>query len=100
MIVVAGRIGVDAGKREAIESAVRELMQATRAEAGNLDYYFTWDLVEPGLLRVFERWESQGAIDAHMKTPHMAKFIGSVGGFGLKGMDFTKYEVASSGPVF
>ena len=35
-----------------------------RAAAGCLDFAITGDLVDPGRVNVFERWESQGAVEA------------------------------------
>ena len=35
-----------------------------RAAAGCLDFTITGDLVDPGRVNIFERWESQGAVEA------------------------------------
>jgi quinol monooxygenase YgiN len=39
------------------------------AESGCISYTFSADLVEPGLIHVFEEWQSQDALDAHFKAP-------------------------------
>ena len=100
MIVIAGTIQLDPANKESVLAASIEMMKATRAEAGNIDYAFTWDLVDEGMVRVIELWEDQAALDAHMKAPHMAAFTGKMGEFGIKGMDLKKYEVSKVGPVF
>jgi len=100
MIIIAGKISLDPAKQgEATEAAI-EMMHATRAEEGNVEYAFTWDLVEEGVMRVIEQWESQEALDAHFKVPHMATFTGKLGGCGMTGMEVTKHEISKSGPVF
>ena len=100
MILIAGKISLDPAKKDEATAAAVEMMHETRAEAGNIEYAFTWDLVEDGVLRVIEQWEDQAALDAHFKAPHMATFTGKMGGLGMTGMEVTKHEVASSGPVF
>ena len=74
MLIVAGTIQVDPDSRDAATDALLEMMRETRKEPGNLEYAFTPDLADPGLLRIFEQWESQEALDAHFAAPHMAAF--------------------------
>lgn len=100
MIIIAGTITIDPAKVDTAMAAAQKVMAGTRTEEGNLEYTFTVDAVTPGVLRVFELWEDQGAIDAHFATPHMAEFMGAMGEFGVTGTDVTKYEVASSAPLF
>ena len=44
---------------------------ASRAEAGCLDYAYAIDLLEPGLIRVLERWASREALAAHLSSAHI-----------------------------
>ena len=99
MLVIAGSIQIDPARLAEATPAALEVMEATRAEAGCISYTFSNDLADPGLIHVFEQWESQDALDAHFKTPHMAKFQQAMGGFGVRGMDIKRYEVASVGPL-
>lgn len=99
MIVVAGTIHLDPAKKAEATAAAIEMMKATRAEPGNIEYAFTWDLAEEGLVRVFEQWQDQAALDAHFDAPHMKAFIGKMGSLGIQGMDVKKYEIARVGPV-
>jgi quinol monooxygenase YgiN len=43
---------------------------------------------------VFEEWEDRESIDAHMGTPHMAAFIGSMGDLGVTAVDISTYAVS------
>jgi len=99
MIVIAGKITLDPSKKDEANVAAIEMMEATHAEAGCIEYAFTWDLVEEGVVRVIEQWEDQAALDAHMAAPHMDAFVAKMGGLGIKGMDLKKFEVSSVGPV-
>ena len=99
MIVIAGSITLDASKREEAFAAAREMMEETHKEAGNAAYVFSADLVEDGVLHIFEQWESQEALDSHFRTPHMAEFQKLIPTFGVKDMSVQKYEISSIGPV-
>jgi quinol monooxygenase YgiN len=99
MLVIAGTISIDPEKREAAIGAAVEMMEETRKEAGCISYTFSADLSEPGDFRIFEEWESQEALDAHFKAPHMARFQGAMGGFGVRGMKVQRYEIASVAPM-
>ena len=100
MLIVAGTIRIDPASFDAARSAALEVMAETHKEPGNIDYVFTQSLDEPGAIYIFEKWESQDALDAHFKTPHMASFQSKMGEFGVKEMDVRKYEVSSEGSVF
>lgn len=99
MLVIAGTIRIDPTKKDEAAAAAREMMRATQEESGNLAYAFSSDLSEPGVFYIFEKWESQAALDEHFQAPHMAAFRNKVGGLGVKEMNLEKYEIASVGPV-
>ena len=69
MIIVEGMIRIAdlAQARPAMEAMIR----ASRAEAGCLDYAYAVDLLDPGLVRVSERWTSREALTAHLASPHL-----------------------------
>lgn len=99
MLVVAGRIRLDPARRDVAVAAAREVMEATRREAGCISYTFSADLAEPGLFHVFEEWESPEALAAHFETPHMATFQAAMAGFGIEDVAIQRYEIASVGPL-
>jgi hypothetical protein len=43
-------------------------MHRSRAEAGCITYVFAPDPIEAGLVQLFERWESEEALDAHRQV--------------------------------
>lgn len=46
------------------------LVAGSRAEPGCLAYYYAADLIDPELIRVFEIYADQAALDAHRTYPH------------------------------
>lgn len=59
MLIVAGHLVVDPTEREAYVADCRAVVEAARAAEGCLDFSITADLVEPGRINVYERWEDE-----------------------------------------
>jgi len=59
MLIVAGHLIVDPTEREAYVAGCRAVVEAARAAEGCLDFSITADLVEPGRINVYERWEAE-----------------------------------------
>ncbi len=95
MIVVAGTIRIPADKIDAVMPTAHTLIAATRKEAGCILYSFAFDVVEPGLLRIFEQWESRAHLDAHLKQPHMGPWRAKLGEVGASGRDIKVYEAGA-----
>ena len=64
MVIVAGHLVVDPGERAAYLESCREVVEEARRTDGCLDFAITADLVDPARINVFERWESQEAVEA------------------------------------
>ncbi len=100
MLVIAGTIRIDPTKRDEAAKAALAIMKETHKEEGNLAYAFSADLEDEGLIYIFEKWESQEALDFHFKTPHMAEFQAVVGSLGVVETSLEKFEIASVGSLF
>ena len=66
MVIVGGTFEMEPGQREQFLARRLEMMRVSRGEAGCLEYTFAPDPIEPGRVVLFERWESQVALDAHL----------------------------------
>ena len=64
MVIVVGHLVVDPLQRESYLSADVGVVEKARRAPGCLDFAITTDLVDPGRIDVFERWESQAAVEA------------------------------------
>jgi quinol monooxygenase YgiN len=69
--IVAGTFRVPPENLAALKPHMEAVASATRQEAGCLIYSYAVDVQGPGLIRVFELWRDQAALDAHFQTPHM-----------------------------
>lgn len=66
MIIVSGEFVVEPDQVEAFLAARRDVMEASRGEQGCHDYVFSADPLIPGRILLFERWEDQPSLDAHL----------------------------------
>ncbi|WP_419727774.1 putative quinol monooxygenase [Lichenicola sp.] len=63
-----------AGQADAIMKAIEAVVAATRGETGCLSYVPHRDVQDPDRFVFIEDWESQAALDAHNRTPHLQAF--------------------------
>ncbi|MDN5931617.1 MAG: antibiotic biosynthesis monooxygenase [Pseudonocardia sp.] len=68
MVIVAGRLVVDPEQRESYLADCVSVVEDARRAPGCLDFAITADLVDPGRIDVFERWESQADVEAFRGT--------------------------------
>ncbi len=66
MVIVSGEFTFDPGQRDAYLASRLELMRVSRAEQGCIEYTFAADPLDPGRVVLFEKWESQEDLDAHL----------------------------------
>ena len=74
MIIIAGSLGFDPADRDDVLASLAEVTDASRHDAGCLEYFWGEDLEAPNTFRFFECWESQEALDAHLAQPHEIAF--------------------------
>ena len=63
MVIVAGHLTVEPHQRESYLAGCAVVVEQARRAAGCLDFAITADLLDPGRVNIFERWESQAAVD-------------------------------------
>jgi quinol monooxygenase YgiN len=64
MVIVAGHLIVDPEHRDTYLSGCRAVVEEARQAPGCLDFSVTADLLQADRVVIFERWESQNAVDA------------------------------------
>lgn len=63
MVIVAGHLVVDPERRESYLADCVSVVGEARRAPGCLDFAIAADLVDPGRINLFERWESQAAVE-------------------------------------
>lgn len=64
VVIVAGHITVDPSERDVYLAGCVDVVRQARTSAGCLDFALSADLVDAGRINIFERWESQAAVEA------------------------------------
>ena len=64
MVIVGGHLIVEPQQRDNYLESCRPAVAQARQAPGCLDFAVTADLIDPGRVDIFERWESQAAVDA------------------------------------
>ena len=93
-VVVVGQFRLPPERMDEARGAMRKVMEATRAEDGCIEYNYAEDVLDPGLIRVSELWESREQLAVHMQTEHMAVWGVERAALGLTGRDITVYEIS------
>ncbi|MCP3992040.1 MAG: antibiotic biosynthesis monooxygenase [Actinomycetia bacterium] len=99
MLIIAGTLTIDAGHREAMLEAVAPMVAATLTEPGCRAYAFTPDPTDPGLVRLYELWDSEDALAGHFASAHMAEWQARAATLPITGRDIAKYTISEVGPV-
>src|ERR1700722_11525550 len=99
MLIVAGTITVEPGKRDAFLESREASIKATRSEPGCIEYGFAADSLEPDVVRVFERWETKEALATHLGVLASAPADPGAPAIKVSGADILQYDIASSGPL-
>ncbi len=73
-IVVMGHIRTEAGEAAKLRDLLVAHMAATNAEEGCELYAFSYDVGDPDLIRISERWASAEALAAHSVADHQKAF--------------------------
>jgi quinol monooxygenase YgiN len=64
VVIVAGHVVVDPSRRDDYLSGCVDVVRQARRTPGCLDFAISADVVDPGRVNIFERWESQAAVEA------------------------------------
>lgn len=100
MIIVEGFVRfADAGDFPRIRDAAFTQMAASRAEPGCLEYTYALDVADACVMRVFERWDSWAALEAHFTQPHMQPWRAALAGVSVAERNLHAHEVSLSRKV-
>ncbi|MBV8731051.1 MAG: antibiotic biosynthesis monooxygenase [Acidobacteriia bacterium] len=70
-VTVIAELNARAGKEDEARQLLLALLEPTRQEEGCIQYDLHEVVGAPGHFLFYENWRSRGALDAHLKTPHL-----------------------------
>ncbi|MFV0597612.1 putative quinol monooxygenase [Shewanella sp.] len=74
-ITVFAQIQAHSGQSDALFRVLKQLVRDTHTEAGCIEYTLHNALDDANQFWVYEVWQSQAALDAHMASPHFNTFL-------------------------
>lgn len=95
MLLIVGTVRLPASNLERARPAMWAMVQASRAEAGCLEYGYAEDVFEPGLIHVKELWSDQAALDAHFASDHIQAWRAAWPGLEIGDRNLRVYEVGA-----
>ncbi len=63
------------GEVDRVAAALRNMLEPTRAEPGNLEYRVLRDPDQPGVFVLLERYADEAAFEAHLASPHFTTYL-------------------------
>jgi quinol monooxygenase YgiN len=96
MIVVVGRLRIDAAKREELVRIGQAVAVASRAEVGCISYRLYEDTELENEFVFVEGWESTEALQQHFATSHVAEFMRAIPATIVAPPDVKFHTIASS----
>ncbi|MEI2386579.1 putative quinol monooxygenase [Breoghania sp. JC706] len=99
VIIVSGTFRLPAEKIEAWRPHAVAMLKATRAEPGCRVYSYAHDAEDPGLIRVYEEWESREALADHFEAPHMKVWRSALASIGAFDRDLRLHEADEGEPT-
>lgn len=99
MVIIAGTVSIKPEFREAAIAAMLEVVNATHPEAGCIAYDFWNDLGDANRFHIYEEWDKQASLDAHMKQAHTQKFLSLIPSYVAGPMNVNRYEVEAGGSL-
>ena len=98
-VVIAGTVRVPPQNVARFRPHMAEMLAASRAEEGCIEYSYAEDVCDPGLIRVFEVWRDRGALSGHFLTEHMVRWREVWPEFGVSERRLTAYDIADDRPI-
>jgi quinol monooxygenase YgiN len=99
VIIILGTIQLPPENLAAAREAMRMMVEASRAESGCLDYAYAEDVLQPGLIRVMERWRDQDCLDAHVLAPHLKAWRAAWPDLAISERRLFAYEAGEPRPI-
>lgn len=97
MIVVIGTFRFPPSIIDVLRPAMANMVTASQAEQGCIEYSYALDFLEPGLVRVLEKWRDRDALEAHLRTVHIAEWRAQCSALAISERELTGYETADDG---
>lgn len=99
-ILITGEIDMAPGTREAALAGAKPLIEQALAEPGCRHYSWAADPYLPDRIHVFEEWDDEATLAAHLVAPSYFGMLKHLSGIGIAQAVTRKYRYDLSEPVY
>ena len=99
MLLIVGTVRIHPSQLDRARPKMASMIEASRAEAGCLEYCYGEDVLDPGLIHVKERWTDRVALDEHFKSAHIVIWRATWHSLGIGERNLYLYDVGESKPI-
>lgn len=99
MIVIAGTVRIDPSRLNVARFEMEKMLEASRREDGCIEYSYAVDVIDSGLVRIFEVWRDKAALDRHFQAPHLASWRLAWPAIGISDRKLSIYDVSAVAPL-
>jgi quinol monooxygenase YgiN len=99
-IIINGTVDFDPEDAVKAIAEATQLMADTRSQQGCRHYVWSLDPAVPGRVYVYENWEREADLAAHLKGTYYSGMLTLLGKYEMKGTDILKYQPAQAGPIY
>ncbi|QLG47366.1 putative quinol monooxygenase [Natrinema halophilum] len=99
MIVISASFPVEPDRRDEALELIDELVTHSQSEDGVLDYRAATDVSDPNVVRFFEQYEDEDALDAHSQSDHFREFGAALPDLLAGEPTITRFDVDSASEV-
>ncbi|PRD43428.1 antibiotic biosynthesis monooxygenase [Phyllobacterium phragmitis] len=93
MLLITGTVRLPPENLADAREAMQNMILASRAEDGCVDYRYAEDILQPGLIHVKEMWRDRVSLDRHFTSAHIAEWRAAWPGLGISDRNLKLYEV-------
>lgn len=99
-IIVAGTVDFSPEDAARALAEATDMMRDTRSQNGCRAYVWSADPTTAGRVYVYENWESEAALAAHLAGPFYRGMLGILQKHNIRGVEVLKHRVTLSEPVY
>ena len=99
MVIVIARFRPRPDRLDEFLDLLREVQAASRADDGCLNYGYYTEIADPQSLIAVEEWRDMAALEAHLRTPHVARLIAALPDHSDALPEIAAHTVAESSPL-
>ena len=99
-VVVAGIVEFAPEVRDEALIKGKDLIEGAYTEKGCIHYLWTADLNHPGRVVVYEEWESEDDLEAHLQGDWYRNMFGHLAQYSIINAEINKFRVEFKEPVY